>query len=499
MQTKPPSAVDVTIIGAGISGLFAARAIKAAAPQLRIAVLEASDRAGGRIFTDDAGTELGAAFFGPGQQRMLKLIAELGLATYEVDGAGLTVLEVRDNSRYTFNDLLPEFNWFVKLDVNAAWRQIDVDAQSIPTDKPHEAARADELDRTNLDEYLRRLCWTNSGFEYLRLQMSTVMANESKDISALAALWFIHTVGDLGTMLVGESWKCKGGNSQIIRGLVSSIGEEKVFLECAVRSIDTSDNESIVVTGDGYALKTTRVIFATPPGQIFRVSFTPSLPAPRVQELQRYPMSRVIKTFMYYPSRIWKKKGFSGRALSSSPMGCANDIFDDSSTEKPEGCILGFVNGDAAGSAAQKSVEERKRALACHYARLFDDKTLEHPSAYKEKMWSEEPWIGGCYFGCPTQGTLSVYRRQWRTNLGNRIFFCGTEAANQWMGYMEGGVESAERAVADVLNSLNLSTTTRNVIDAGARVDFTSAALPTIGYFGLMAVALSAVIKTILS
>lgn len=79
--------LDVAIVGAGISGLVAARAlVRGAHPKtLKIAVFDAMDRAGGRIFTDSEGTELGAAFFGPGQLRMMALVEELGLTTYGRD------------------------------------------------------------------------------------------------------------------------------------------------------------------------------------------------------------------------------------------------------------------------------------------------------------------------------------------------------------------------------------------------------------------------------
>ena len=52
-------------------------------------------------------------------------------------------------------------------------------------------------------------------------------------------------------------------------------------------------------------------------------------------------------------------------------------------------------------------------------------------------------------------GTLSAFGRGWRAPYaGHRVFFAGTEAANHWYGYMEGGYEAGERAAVDALVSL---------------------------------------------
>ena len=79
----------MAIVGAGISGLFAASRLTAAG--LSCAVLESRDRVGGRLRTHVAPTgryDLGATWFWPGERRIAALVDELGIATHEQYLAG---------------------------------------------------------------------------------------------------------------------------------------------------------------------------------------------------------------------------------------------------------------------------------------------------------------------------------------------------------------------------------------------------------------------------
>ena len=80
--------VDVVVVGAGMAGLTAARAMAKAG--LKVLVVEAQDRIGGRIWTrhvGDEAIELGAEFVHGRPPELWALIEEAGLETYERDGS----------------------------------------------------------------------------------------------------------------------------------------------------------------------------------------------------------------------------------------------------------------------------------------------------------------------------------------------------------------------------------------------------------------------------
>lgn len=81
---------DAVVVGAGVSGLVAARRLVAAG--LTTVVLEARDRVGGRLLTLDAEgggrVDLGASWFWPGEARVAAYVEEFGLGVHDQHLAG---------------------------------------------------------------------------------------------------------------------------------------------------------------------------------------------------------------------------------------------------------------------------------------------------------------------------------------------------------------------------------------------------------------------------
>ncbi len=91
---------DCIVLGAGIAGLSAARALAEAGK--RVLLLEAQDRVGGRMRTHYAPAlaqpiELGAEFIHGRPPELLALLAEAGLATYEAQGEQLCFLNDKND------------------------------------------------------------------------------------------------------------------------------------------------------------------------------------------------------------------------------------------------------------------------------------------------------------------------------------------------------------------------------------------------------------------
>src|SRR5581483_7228390 len=79
---------DVLIVGAGVAGLAAAAALHEAG--MRVRVLEARDRVGGRVWTIADGIELGAEFVHGRPPEILSVAQRAGLELVELGGENFT-------------------------------------------------------------------------------------------------------------------------------------------------------------------------------------------------------------------------------------------------------------------------------------------------------------------------------------------------------------------------------------------------------------------------
>src|SRR5436190_1231877 len=140
--------VDVCVVGAGYAGLTAARRLMQGGKS--VAVLEARDRVGGRIWTyhlpDGTPIDRGGGWLGPRHDAIFGLAAELGVGTYKtwVKGSHLLVGDGRTR-RYT--GLIPKISPMAVATI--AWTQLRVDrmAKTLPLDEPWTARRAAEGDK----------------------------------------------------------------------------------------------------------------------------------------------------------------------------------------------------------------------------------------------------------------------------------------------------------------------------------------------------------------
>jgi monoamine oxidase len=67
-----------------------------------------------------------------------------------------------------------------------------------------------------------------------------------------------------------------------------------------------------------------------------------------------------------------------------------------------------------------------------------------------ERSWAEEEYSGGCYAGYFPPGVWTSVGQALREPIG-RLHWAGTETATAWTAFMEGAVQSGERAADEVL------------------------------------------------
>jgi monoamine oxidase len=337
----------------------------------------------------------------------------------------------------------------VLLEVGQARFRLDRMARAVPLEAPWEAERAAAWDGQTYWSWIRRNVASPAARELFRMSTQAVWACEAEDVSFLHVLFYGHSAGGfddlIGTDGGAQQDRFVGGSQRLALGLAEGLGDA-VRLSSPVRAL-AWDAEGATVAFDGGSLRAGAVVVAIPPTLTSRLRYDPPLPALRDQLTQRMPQGAVIKCMAIYDEPFWRRDGLTGQALSE--RGPARITFDNSPPDGSPGVLLGFLEARCAVDLGRLSADERRQRVVEGFARVFGPRAAR-PEGYVERAWADEEWTRGCY-GCYfTPGGWTGYGRALREPIGP-IHWAGAETATVWNGYMDGAVQSGERAAAAVL------------------------------------------------
>jgi monoamine oxidase len=464
---------EVAIVGAGLAGLVAARDLAAAG--IESLVIEARERVGGRLLNEEIGdgkvVEVGGQWIGPTQSRIAALADELGIATFPTHDQGRHLIELAGKrtsyagaftevSLDLVRDLSRAISPLALADFEQARARLDRMARRVPLERPWDAPKAARWDGQTFATWIRRNTRTAAARTLFELTTEAVWAAEPSDTSLLHVLFYTHSGGGfdslVGTAGGAQQDRFHGGSQRIAQLLAERLGGERIRLGAPVRRVRHGDQGVSVLAdgagGDpgGLEVRARRAIVAIPPTLAGRIVYDPPLPARRDQLTQRMPQGTVIKTMAIYDRPFWRDEGLSGQAISDE--GPARVVFDNSPPEGDPGVLLGFLEGRLARRWGARSESERRAAVLAGHARLFGRRAAE-PSGFVERVWAEEEWTRGCYGCLMTTGGWTEYGRSLREPISS-LHWAGAETATVWNGYMDGAVQSGERAASEILTAL---------------------------------------------
>jgi len=445
--------LDVIVVGAGMAGLCAAWRLKERG--LRALVLEARDRVGGRTLSQRLGADmvdLGGQWLGARQPKLAALADELGVRRFPQFDTGGKLLSWNGKIQRYDGDL-PRLSLLAQLELLWASKRLESFQKQLPVGRPWDARRAEQWDALTLETWKRRNMRTAGARLFLDIVTRAVFTSEPRDLSFLFFLEYMRSGQGLESLISirngAQQERFVGGAQQLSIRLAERLAQD-VLLNTPVRLIEQSA-DGVTVHCDERRFHARRIIVAIPPLLAGRIHYAAPLPASRDQLTARMPMGSVIKYVATYERPFWREAGLSGEAFSDT--GPTVTTFDDTSHDGAQPALVSFSDGETARVWGDRSPEERQAAVLAEFARFFGPQALR-PSGFAEKNWNDDPWSGGCYAAVMGPGVLTSFGQALRAPCG-RIHWSGTETADQWQGYLEGAIQSGERAAEEIISRSN--------------------------------------------
>jgi monoamine oxidase len=448
--------VDAVVVGAGLSGLVAARELRRRGR--RVTVLEARDRVGGRMVSTPtiggARLELGGQWGGASHRLFRGLCDELGLRRFPTYYDGRSVWHWR--GRHQLAELAPDFRGSLlffdpaRLDLPrgeiaaalALHRDLLALAARVDPCRPWRTPAASELDAETVASWLARRGDPPLA-RYVAEWHTRVGGSGGFEPAEASILHLAWTQAVAPQSETPEAWLLEEGAGAIPLRLAADLGEA-VRLEQPALAVESGPLGVVVHAADGGRHPAAAVIVALPPALRERLRFDPPLPPAYAALAQRAPMGSMLKVLAVYPTAWWRPRGWNGLAIGDRPF--LELTVDSSPPSGRPGVLAGFVAG---ARARRLAPAERDAAILADLAAYWGE-----PAAAPEQLivhdWNAEPWTTGAFTAYLVPGAWTTVGAALREPVG-RVFWAGSEAASRWPGYFEGAIQAGLDAAAAVL------------------------------------------------
>ena len=455
------AAEPVAIIGAGVAGLTAAyRLLQQGVP---CEVFEASERIGGRMFTkynfnsDGMFCELGGELVDTDHVDLQTLASELEVGIQELkrDDKGVD-LYFFGGKHYTDKDVnpTPPFRQFAK--------KLREDSRDLYDRNKDFTATAKKFDRMSIGAYLAESAkevdkWV---IDLLGVAYTIENGRELDEQSSLNLITMLEAEPGDGFKIFGdsdESKRIQGGSSALPNALVQRLeGKVQIHKGYRLASIkQTGHNIALDFSTDGgtKSVKFSRVICTIPFTMLRLVGGVKALPLSRRKQIAiaQLGYGNNAKVMSGFTERWWRNSALNlpassnGSVFADLPFQCTWETSRGQTGQ--HGILTNFLGGNAANELSE-----------ARFAKFLDELNQVFPGI-REKFdgkravmdWPKYPLTRGSYT-CPLVGQYTtLLGAASESELDGRLIFAGEHTSEDFMGFMNGSVQSGNRAANEIL------------------------------------------------
>jgi monoamine oxidase len=459
MLIPAATAPRIVVVGAGLAGLTCAYRLRQAGYAAE--VYEASDRVGGRCWTrrgdfaEGQIAEHGGELIDQGHTAIRQLAQSLGLALdnlLQVEKNGTGAVYYFDGRPYAYEE--------ATADLKAIWQKIhrDVSEAGYPTLYNRSTARGRQLDQMSIIDWIHESVPGGTGSrlgKLLDVAYNIEYGAESGEQSSLNLLYLLGYIGPGQLRIFGpsnEKYRVRGGNDQIPARMAAALGAQirlghsltaiRTNLDGSYRVTFRNGNRNVDVDADRLVLTLPFSILRSSV-DYSRAGFRP-LKETAIRELG---MGANAKLNVQFRDRHWENLGSNGETYSDRGYQATWDV--TRAQAGAAGILVDYTGGETAlrqnrgpvGRTASNFLDLIEPALPGLKAKWNGAATLDY--------WPGNPF---------TRGSYSFWKVGQYTKFAGiegevegRCHFAGEHTSIDFQGYLNGAVESGERAAAEIV------------------------------------------------
>lgn len=449
----------VAILGAGLAGLTAAyRLWQAGIP---CEIFEGSDRTGGRVLTQTGFNkegmfcELGGELVDSNHADLIALARELQVDIQELKGEDKNAdLYFFGGKHYSDEQLIPLFQPFAK--------KLALDQEGLYDAEENFTPKAQKFDQLRLTQYL-----TESGkgmekwvMDLLRVAYTIEYGRDADEQSSLNLLALLKADTSEGFQVFGESdesKRIKGGSSALPNALARAL-EGKVRIHQRHRLVKIAQagsnmSLSFEAGGSTKSVKFTRVICTLPFTMLREVDGVKTLALSRKKQeaIAQLGYGNNAKVMYGFTERWWRNPVLklpapsNGSILTDLPLQCTWE------SSRGQAGVSGILTNFLGGAGAKPFTTERFDKFRDELGHIFPGIADKFDGKRSLMNWPEYKFSRGSYT-CPLVGQYTTLLKvTGEPELDGRLIFAGEHTSGEFSGFMNGAVESGNRAAKEIL------------------------------------------------
>jgi monoamine oxidase len=449
------------VVGAGLAGLTCAYRLKQAGYAAE--VHEASTRVGGRCWTIRGAfqqgqiAEHGGELIDTGHRELRNLVKELGLSTVDLLASEASATEETYHFDGSFYSVAEATNDFQAVKPKL---QKDLSAASYPTLYNSYTKRGYELDHMSIVDWIEESVPGGMGSKFGQLLDVAYNIEYGAESSVQSALNLVYLLGYAtgGTLaLFGKSderYHVVGGNDQVATKLAALLDAQLTTGSVLTAIALTSGGRLRLTFREGSATRTVtadKVVLTLPFSLLRSVDYSAAVFSPvkqtAIQELQ---MGTNSKLHLQFANRLWEGQGSNGSTYADTGYQSTWEV--TRGQPGTAGILVDYTGGNIGASFGSGSLQQRAKKFLGQIEPVLPGITAQWNELATLDYWQGYPWTKGSYSYWRV-GQYTTFAGAERQQEGN-CHFAGEHTSIDFQGYLNGAVESGERAAGEVLADL---------------------------------------------